>query len=113
MRRLMTAVALCLSSIVGPALAQQVMSGDEIKAYVSGKIVELGDGMATYKPDGRYEYYIKNTGANSRGKWSIQGDRVCVDFDAGGSRCDQYLKDGTKVLLKTSRGTSYPVLSVK
>ena len=113
MTRLMAMVGLCLSLIAAPVLAQQAMSGDEIKALITGRTIDLTDGMATYKADGKYEFYVKANGATSRGKWSVQGDRVCVDFDAGGSRCDQYLKDGTKTFLKNSRGTMYQVTGVK
>lgn len=113
MMRLMTAAALCLSATAAPALAQQMMSGDEIKAYISGKVIEFSDGWATYKADGGYEYYIRANGTKVLGQWSIQGNRACIDFNTGGSRCDQYLKDAGKIALKNSRGTSYPVLSVK
>jgi hypothetical protein len=111
--QLMAVVGLCLSLIAAPVLAQQAMSGDETKAWITGKTIEFSDGMATYKADGKYEYYVKTNGATSRGKWSIQGDRVCVDFDTGRNRCDQYLKDGTKTFLKTSSGTSYQVTGIK
>jgi hypothetical protein len=112
MRRVMAAVGLHLSLIAAPALAQQVMSGDETKAYIVGKTIEFSDGMATYKVDGKYEYYVRANGTTYRGKWSVQGDRVCVDFEAGNNRCDQFLKDGAKISMKTSRGT-YPVTGVK
>ncbi|GEP61214.1 hypothetical protein [Reyranella soli] len=105
---------LCLILFANAVSAQQAMSGDELKKYVSGKAVELSDGIATYKADGKYEYWARSSGQTSRGKWSAQGDRVCVDFDSGGNRCDQYLKDSAgKVSLKNSRGTTYPVVSVK
>jgi hypothetical protein len=103
----------CICLVVVPGLAQQVMSGDEAKAFITGRTIEFSDGTATYKADGRYEYYVRANGSTSRGKWSVQGDRVCVDFDGGNSRCDQYVKDGTKISIKTSRGTLYPVTAVK
>ena len=107
-------VALCLSSIAVSASAQQAMSGDDLKKYVSGKAIEMSDGIATYKADGKYEYWSRSNGQTSRGKWSVQADKVCVDFDGGNNRCDQYLKDTAgKMSLKTSRGSTYPVVSVK
>ncbi len=106
-------VALCVGFCVTPALAQQAMTGAETKAFIDGKSVEFSDGIATYKTDGKYDYYVRANGATSRGKWSIQGDRVCVDFDNGRNRCDQYFKEGSKISLKTSNGTLYPVTSVK
>ena len=89
------------------SMAQQPMTADEIKSLITGKSVELGsDGIATYKADGSYEYYAKGNGATFRGKWSVQGDRVCAEFSTG-SRCDQYLRDGSKIILKNSRGTTF------
>ena len=113
MIRFMAMAALCLSLVGAPVLAQQAISGDEIKALIAGKTIDFSEGMATYKADGKYEYYVKANGATSRGKWSVQGDRVCVEFDTGRSRCDQYLKDGAKTFLKNSNGTSYQVTGVK
>lgn len=113
MTRLALIVGACVSFMVIPVFAQQAMSGDEIKTLITGKTIEMSDGMATYKADGKYEYYLKSNGATTRGKWSVQGDRVCVDFDAGSNRCDQYVKDGSKVSLKNSRGTLFPVTAVK
>lgn len=106
-------MGVCVGLMVVPGLAQQAMSGDEAKAFITGKTIEFSDGIATYKADGRYEYYVKANGSTSRGKWSVQGDRVCVDFDGGNNRCDQYVKDGAKISIKTSRGTLYPVTAVK
>lgn len=96
-----------------PALAQQAMSGAELKAYISGKSIEFSDGRATYKADGNYEYFVKTNVTVARGKWSIKGDEVCVDFDDGGDRCDQYVKEGDKISLKNSKGTIVPVTAVK
>ena len=55
---------------------------------ITGKTIETTGGMISYKADGRYEYYSKSNGATFRGKWSVRGDQVCVDFDAGDKRCN-------------------------
>ena len=92
------------------AVAQQPMSSDEIKSLINGKQFTVGsDGFATYKADGSYEYTVSSDLRTFRGKWSVQGDRVCVQFDNGTSRCDQYLKDGTKIVLKNSQGRTFTV----
>ena len=104
---------LCLLAFAATASAQQPMAGDDLKTFVAGKSIELSDGIAAYKADGKYEYWVRSNGQTARGAWSVQGDSVCVSFDSGGRRCDQYLKDGSKVSLKNSRGTLFPVLSVK
>ena len=104
---------LCLVAFTGSALAQQPMAGDELKAFVAGKSIELSDGIAAYKADGKYEYWVRGNGQTFRGKWSVQGDRVCCSFDNGNSRCDQYLKEGSKISLRNSQGKLFPVVSVK
>jgi hypothetical protein len=103
------ACAIALVSTVCYA-QQQVIAGDQLKQLVNGKTVDFGkDGSATYKTDGKYEFYNKANGSTFRGKWSVQGDRLCVGFDQGGQRCDQYFKDGATTMLKNSRGTTFPV----
>ena len=85
----------------------------KIKALVTGKTVETSGGKITYKADGKYEYYGKSNGATFRGKWFVRGNQVCVDFDAGDKRCDQYVKDGSRISLKNSKGELFPVTAVK
>lgn len=59
-----------------PALAGKVLSGDEIKALVTGKTVTVeapGGGWKQYfAPDGSSE---RDNGENST--WSIEGDKHC------------------------------------
>jgi len=94
----------------GSAHAQQIIAGDDLKQLVTGKTVDFGaPGSATYKSDGKYEFYNKSNGATFRGKWSVQGDRLCVDFDSGIQRCDQYLRNGTNIVIKNYSGTTFPV----
>ena len=113
MTRLAVIFAACVGLVAIPAFAQQALSGDEIKALVTGKIIETSGGIISYKADGKYEYYGKSNGATFRGKWSIRGDQVCVDFDAGDKRCDRYVKDGSRISLKNSQGALFPVTAVK
>ena len=94
-----------------PAVAQQAITGAEIRELVSGRTVDFSrDGSASYAADGQYEFYNKNNGATSRGKWSVQGDRLCVDFDNGVNRCDQFVRSGSGVALKNARGQTFPVI---
>ena len=110
MRKCALAFAIASALAATGAAAQQAMSSEEIKGLVTGKSLQIGsDGVATYKADGKYEYYVKSNGQTARGKWSVQGDRICVVFDAGGNRCDQFLRDAGKTLLKNSRGTTFVV----
>ena len=93
------------------AAAQQPLAGDALKAFVSGKSLDYGsDGTATYKADGKYEYYNKGNGQTARGAWNVRDDRLCVDFNDGQKRCDQLIRDANnKVLLKNARGQTFPV----
>lgn len=104
--RQLALVALVVCSVTTTVSAQQAVAGDELKTLISGKNVRFSDGsgVATYKADGKYEFFNMNAGATIRGKWSVNGDRVCVDFDNGQSRCDQYIKEGGSMYLKNSRG---------
>lgn len=86
--------------------AQQALSGSEITALIAGKTLTIGtDGTAWYDASGKYEY--SSRGSVFRGKWTVQGDRVCVDFDSGRKRCDQFLKEGSATYLSDAKGQKY------
>ena len=105
-----TLFALTIALVSTSVLAQQVIPSEEVRQLVSGKTVDFGqDGSASYGTDGKYEYFNKNNGSRSRGTWSLQGDRLCVAFDNGRSRCDQFLKDGGRTVLKDSQGRTFSV----
>lgn len=103
-------VVLFVCSVTTTVSAQQALAGDELKTLISGKNIKFSDGsgVATYKADGKYEFFNMNIGATRRGKWIINGDRVCVDFDDGQKRCDQYIKESGSMYLKNSRGGKVP-----
>lgn len=91
------------------AFAQQPLTSDEVMALVTGKSLAIGDtGVATYGAGSNYDFATKQ-GGNFRGKWKVQGDSVCVTFDTGRSRCDQFLKEANTVYLKNASGTKYQV----
>ena len=80
-------VSFSLALLAGPVCAQQPLAGDALKTLVSGKSVDVGnDGTATYKADGKYDYFSKSNGRTFRGQWSVQADRLCVNFDNGNQR---------------------------
>jgi len=108
-------VVVFICSVTTSVSAQQALAGDELRTLISGKNIRFSDGsgVATYKTDGKYEFFIMRAGANAgatvRGKWSVNGNRVCVDFDNGQSRCDQYIKEGGSISLKNSMSGKIPV----
>lgn len=90
---------------LGSAYAQQPLTTDEIKALVVGKEFQIGtNGIAEWKPDGRYSFLGLNGGGTSRGVYRIEEGRICVDFNNGYKRCDQILKDGGKYYFKSRLG---------
>lgn len=104
---------LCLISSAAPAWADEPMTGEETRAFISGKTIEFDNGIATYKPDGSYEYHLKSSGMTWPGTWLINQDKVCIRFDNGPSRCDQYVKEGDRIGLMNSRGIVSPVTGVR
>ncbi len=93
------------------AFAQQPLSSDEITTLVTGKSLAIGDsGVASYRSDSTYDF-ATTQGGNFRGKWKVQGDSVCVTFDTGRSRCDQFLKEANTIYLKNASGTKYRVIA--
>jgi hypothetical protein len=109
MKKLLPVVA-CVVLFASPSSAQQPLSADELRSLVVGKSLVYGkDGVATYKADGSYEYFSQNNGQTSRGRYSINGDRLCADFGGGRSRCDQIIKTPTGLLLKNAQGNTFPV----
>lgn len=101
--------AVSIFAYASVAFAQQPLSSGEILALVTGKSLAIGDsGVATYRADSNYDFATKQ-GGNFRGKWKVQGDSVCVTFDTGRSRCDQFVKEANTVYLKNAGGTKYQV----
>ena len=95
-------------AMAGNAGAQQALSGSEITTLIAGKTLMVGtDGTAWYDASGKYEY--SSRGSVFRGKWTVQGDSVCVDFDSGRKRCDQFLKEGGATYLKNANGQKYQI----
>ena len=110
-KRLIAAATILSFVLSGACIAHaEVLSGKELNAMLRGKTADFGpEGTSSYETDGKYEFRAKSDSQRVRGNWSVQGNRVCVDFDAGGSRCDQYLKDGHQTVLKDARGVTFPV----
>lgn len=80
-----------------PALAEQRLTGEEIRATVSGKTVE-----GTMTDTGRYaEFYDADgtiRGKDYTGAWSIEGDTMCFKYGDDPADCWEVGKAGDEVL---------------
>ncbi len=97
--KMITLLATGLTLIAGMAAAGQKATGDEIKAFVSGKTVQgsmLVDEYQKYSefymPDGT----IKGDGYT--GKWSISDDSMCFAYGGESSGCWQATIEGPAII---------------
>lgn len=75
----------------------------ELKKLVVGKTINSSGAKLRYGADGRYTY-----NGGSPGKYTISAGKICVNFDFGGSRCDNIVKSGKKYFLINSKGKRFP-----
>jgi hypothetical protein len=95
-----------LVAVVGTAIAAD-MSGDEIKATISGKTVYLecgtsstgglGQGVIYYAADGTALYKSAGRGM-LHGTWSVKGNTGCTDWkEVPNNPCSRYDKQGDTI----------------
>ncbi|WGR73922.1 MULTISPECIES: hypothetical protein [unclassified Bradyrhizobium] len=92
----------------GPVAAEGLrkLSGAQIRAKLSGK--EVTDEVhyrEVYERDGTFRSY--SMGSKKRGKWTIQGDDLCVDLPEPDGGCFEVTATGKKVVL-TPKGLGSP-----
>ncbi|MGN7807591.1 hypothetical protein ACTJKE_33790 [Ensifer sp. 22521] len=70
------------------------LSGDALQAFLVGKTLRynLNGVNSTFYADGRYGY--RDYEVRDGGSYTISGDEVCITFEDGGRRCDQYAQIG-------------------
>ena len=99
-----------LVAIVGTAIAAD-MTGDEIKATISGKTVYLdcgatstggqGQGVIYYGADGTAIYKSAGRGM-LHGTWAVKGNTGCTDWkEVPNNPCSRYDKQGDTITLIT------------
>jgi len=95
----------------GIRASDQILDRAAMSDLLSGHIVEFHDGSkSSYAPDGTYGYTYTDDGPVWSGQYEVQSDsRVCVNFDNGSRRCDQFVKDGERVILVTEDGLRFPI----
>ena len=89
-------LALWLSILALPALADTHATGDEIKAAISGNTVQ-----GTMVDAGAYtEFYAADgtiKGKDYAGKWTIEADKMCFAYDKPEADCFQVRLTGDQV----------------
>ena len=103
-------LTLVLAMVVGifshQSLAQEALSGDEVRALITGNTLQ-GNFMANpltmvFYADGVVRGSIGMTGSDS-GTWEMEGDNYCnewVTYFSGVRRCYQWVSDGDGYVLK-------------
>ncbi len=103
-------LSLVLAMVVGifshQSLAQETLSGDEVRALITGNTLQ-GSFMANpltmvFYADGVVRGSVGMTGSDS-GTWEMEGDNYCnewVTYFSGVRRCYQWVSDGDGYVLK-------------
>ncbi|HTV67239.1 MAG TPA: hypothetical protein VMF90_01765 [Rhizobiaceae bacterium] len=70
------------------------LRGEALQALIVGKSLRYSPNavVSTYFADGRYGY--RDVEIRDAGTWMIAGDEVCITFEDGGRRCDQFAQIG-------------------
>jgi len=95
MKAVLNALTLALAVLLsaGPGLADEMLSGEEIRTTLSGNTIsgtmtEFGPYTEYYAPDGSIR------SAYHTGTWKIDGDAACLTFDGNDAGCWHIGKDG-------------------
>ena len=100
------AMAMLLGTASHPSLAQDALTGDQIRSLITGNTLQ-GNFMANqltmvFYADGVVRGAVGLTGSDS-GTWEIEGDNYCnewVTYFSGVRRCYQWIPQGKGYLLK-------------
>lgn len=111
-------IALILAVLAAPAMAQDgirpsdaILDRAAMSELLTNRVVEFYDGSKSrYGTDGHYGYTYTDDGPVWAGQFEVFDEsRVCVDFDNGSRRCDQFVQAGDRVVLITEDGLRFPV----
>lgn len=99
----LTALALVLPVLMFAGQAKAEMTGDQIKAAVSGKTFDFTgeyNGEATFSADGTASMTLK-IGTKLGGKWEVEGDKFCTHWDSQDRGCATWKDEGGKYVTST------------
>jgi hypothetical protein len=111
-------IFLFLIFFASPAFAQdgvratdQVLNATEMHDLLNGQMLEFFDGSKShYAADGTYSYTYTDDGPAWTGAFEVfDNSEVCVDFDNGSRRCDQFVLANDRTVLVTTDGLRFPV----
>ena len=100
----LSTLALVLPVLMFAGQAQAAMTGDQIKAAVSGKTLAFTgefNGTANFATDGTSSMTLK-AGEKNTGKWKIDGDKFCSQWSDWAEECATWTDEGGKYV--TSNG---------
>jgi hypothetical protein len=102
---LVLAIAMLLGTISDPGMAQEALSGDQVRALITGNTLEgsfrANRLVMVFYADGVVRGRMGLTGSDS-GTWEIEGDNYCnewVTYFGGVRRCYQWIPQGDGYLL--------------
>jgi hypothetical protein len=112
---------LCVAS-ANALVAQERGFGPEAARYtevsltaeLSGVTVKFADGSsARYGADGSFAFVHRPGTDPFTGSYRIgENGRVCIDYHAGLTRCDTYVREADQMVLVHDSGHRFPVLAV-
>ncbi len=88
-----------------------IFGKEQLSDILSGQVIEFFDGSKSrYGDDGSYGYTYTDDGPAWTGLYAVQDEgTVCVDFDNGSRRCDQFVEANDRLTLVTTDGLRFPV----
>lgn len=100
-----------------PKASDRVLDQAAMAAEVIGRTHTFFDeGVSFFSVTGIYTYTYSD-GRRAYGSWVLPETGadgvICTNFDAGFSRCDMYVHDGTRLVLITQDGTRFPVKAAR
>jgi len=103
-------VVLAFMLLAAPASADVYLSNHRLFNTIAGKTFEWPDkSSSTYERDGTY---IFQGVTRLDGSWRVVGDKVCVTFSSGLSRCDRYEYRNDVLFLQDASGKRFRARAV-
>ncbi len=98
-------VVLAFMLAATPALAGDYLSGDKLVETLAGKSFVWPDKtVSTYARDGGYRW--EGT-TKAEGTWRVQGNKICVTYSSGTTRCDRFVYSGKELQLENATGKHF------
>jgi len=107
MWRILFLLGLGAAMAAGPARADQMFDGSEIRSLLLGKSALFADySVSEYLPDGRYSYVAANN-LLFRGRYAIEGNKLCLALDDEPRFCQRVGIDSLGLFMLTDAGIRF------